>query len=83
MRLLLEKVGEGWPTDALVPLLAGLAELEPWLDQWHAEVDPALGVSPATAVRSLLDQQLDSRGLTRTDLAAWRPTPPTRGRKAR
>jgi hypothetical protein len=26
---------EAWPLDRLVPLLAGLLELVPWLKQWH------------------------------------------------
>src|SRR5699024_7956398 len=54
-------------------LLAGLAELEPWLHQWHAEVDPAFGTSPAQAITALLDQQLAVIGKTRDDLEAWRP----------
>jgi hypothetical protein len=27
----------GWPAERLLPLLAGLLELEPWLQQWHGE----------------------------------------------
>ena len=32
----------GWPAERLLPLLAGLAELEPWLHQWYA--DPQRGL---------------------------------------
>ena len=34
------KSREGWPPDRLVPLLAGLDQLVPWLIQWHNELDP-------------------------------------------
>lgn len=62
-----------WGAEELVPLLAGLAELEPWLKQWYADADPATGMSPAQGIGALLDQQLAQHGLTRADLAAWRP----------
>jgi hypothetical protein len=31
---------EGWPVERLKPLLLGLAELLPWLAQWHNDIDP-------------------------------------------
>lgn len=34
---------EGWGPARLVPLLAGILELLPWLEQWHNEVDPTYG----------------------------------------
>ena len=33
----------------LTPLLAGLPEVMPWVRQWHGEIDPAFGQSPADA----------------------------------
>ncbi|NMR20264.1 BREX-2 system adenine-specific DNA-methyltransferase PglX [Cellulomonas fimi] len=74
---------QGAETDALTPLLAGLAELEPWLHQWHADPDPARGGSPAAAITGMLDHELQALGLTRTDLDAWRPASATRGRTPR
>ena len=35
---------EGWPDERLVPLVAGAAELQPWVDQWHGDVHPVYGV---------------------------------------
>jgi hypothetical protein len=35
---------QGFPTDRLKPLLAGLADLIPWLKQWHNDPDPNLGM---------------------------------------
>ena len=31
---------EGWGPERLLPLLAGIGELLPWLFQWHNDVDP-------------------------------------------
>jgi hypothetical protein len=81
-RLLLQRQSEdGWGREELLPLLAGLAELEPWLHQWHSDVDPAFGQSPAQAITALLDGQLAQYALTRQDLSAWRPPTPVRGRR--
>nr|WP_281363270.1 BREX-2 system adenine-specific DNA-methyltransferase PglX [Nocardioides perillae] len=74
---------DAWEADRLTPLLAGVAELEPWVHQWHGEVDPRMGMSPAQAVTATLEQQLARLHLTRADLAAWRPAAPARGRRPR
>ena len=29
---------DGWPADRVMPLLAGLLEVLPWVHQWHAEI---------------------------------------------
>ena len=42
-----EREAEGWADERLVPLVAGLAELQPWVQQWHDEIDPAYGVNLA------------------------------------
>lgn len=82
-RVLLDQQALGASSDALKPLLAGLAELEPWLHQWHAAFDAARGGSPASAISGLLDHTLAGLGLTRTDLDAWRPPAAARGRRPR
>jgi hypothetical protein len=73
---------DGWGADRLTPLWAGVVELEPWVKQWHSEVDSRMGISPAQAVTATLDRELSRLGLTREDLAAWRPEPSTRGRRS-
>jgi hypothetical protein len=35
------KTQGGWPAHRLLPLLAGLVELEPWLHQWYTDPSPA------------------------------------------
>lgn len=72
---------DAWDAGRLTPLLAGLAELLPWLGQWHGEIDPAFGQSPADAYGAFLDQQVLSLRLTPDDLTGWEPQPPARGRR--
>ncbi|WP_142057736.1 BREX-2 system adenine-specific DNA-methyltransferase PglX [Pseudarthrobacter sp. B4EP4b] len=64
---------EGATPEQLKPMLAGLHELEPWVIQWHSEIDPAIGTSPAAAITGMLDGYLSRFALTRTDLNKWRP----------
>lgn len=75
---------QGWADDRLIPLVAGLSELLPWVEQWHSEPDPLYGGgSPAEFFSGLLDNYMAKLGATRESLAAWRPPAPTRGRKAK
>lgn len=71
----------GAETDELVPLLAGLRELQPWLDQWHSDIDPRFGQSPAAVIRSMSESWAQQLGVTPAELDAWRPPAPTPGRR--
>ena len=77
-----EREQDGWDDERLVPLVAGLAELQPWVEQWHAEVDPAYGVSLAAFCREQLTARAAQVGKTLAELAAWRPDPARRGRRS-
>jgi len=81
--IIADREDEGWPPDRLIPLVAGLAELQPWVEQWHAEVDPVYGVSMATFCREQLTARAAQVGKTMAELAAWRPAAPARGRRSR
>ncbi|WP_158887126.1 BREX-2 system adenine-specific DNA-methyltransferase PglX [Amycolatopsis anabasis] len=72
---------EGWETDKIAPLLAGLAELLPWVEQWHAGYDAEWGGNPAEEFRTVLEQQQAKHGLTDEALRNWRPEPARRGHK--
>ncbi|MFD4341522.1 BREX-2 system adenine-specific DNA-methyltransferase PglX [Streptomyces anulatus] len=72
----------GLSTEEMTPLLAGVLELQPWLDQWHNEFDPLYGSSPAAFFAGYRATQQGDRGLTDEDLRTWRPAPATRGRRA-
>lgn len=81
-RLPMELLVAGATSADLAPLIGGLIELQPWLDQWHAELDPDLGVSPAAAISGLTDQLLSQLQLSRDAVTAWQPPAATRGRAA-
>ena len=68
----------------LRPLLAGLAELVPWLKQWYDDPnsDPALD-RPGSQIAALLDAELRALHLTADDLGGWRPERTTRRRRVR
>lgn len=72
----------GAEDDALIPLVAGLVELEPWLAQWHSDDEPQFGTSPATVISGVIDQYLARMEKTRDQVTAWTPPASTRGRRA-
>ncbi|WP_328630592.1 BREX-2 system adenine-specific DNA-methyltransferase PglX [Streptomyces sp. NBC_00356] len=67
---------------ALAPYLAGLLELQPWLDQWFGEYDPDYGASPAAEILAFRHLKQGELGLTDEDLRAWKPSPAKRGGRA-
>ncbi|WP_306332892.1 BREX-2 system adenine-specific DNA-methyltransferase PglX [Streptomyces sp. KL118A] len=74
---------QDWPTERLVPLLAGIVELMPWLRQWFGDVDEEWGEeSAAEEFQSFLDGELASAQITPAALTGWRPMKKTRARKA-
>ncbi|MBP3083667.1 BREX-2 system adenine-specific DNA-methyltransferase PglX [Mycolicibacterium fortuitum] len=72
----------GADDEALEPLVAGLVELEPWLAQWHSEIEPQFGASPASVITGMVDQYLARMEKTRDQVTAWTPPVVTRGRRA-
>lgn len=77
------KDNEGWEPARLQPLLAGLLDLVPWLEQWHNEIDPAYGERMGTYYRGFVNEEARALGFTLDDLRAWKPvvTAAKRGRK--
>jgi len=73
---------DGWDGERLKPLIAALAEVMPWVRQWHGEVDPEFGTSPAKAYDAFLDEQKLRYGFGSDDLDRWRPQKTTRGRRS-
>ncbi|MQY22653.1 BREX-2 system adenine-specific DNA-methyltransferase PglX [Nocardia macrotermitis] len=69
-------------TEQITPLLAGLLELQPWLDQWHNEFDEAYSGPPSAFFAGYRRQVQSEHGLSDEDLRAWRPPTATRGRTA-
>ncbi|KAA0110609.1 BREX-2 system adenine-specific DNA-methyltransferase PglX [Mycolicibacterium sp. P1-5] len=80
--LISQRIEEGWETPKLIPLLAGLNELLPWVRQWHNLIDPEFGESVADTIADELTTRLTEHHLTVTELNSWLPVPTGRGRKA-
>ncbi|MFF3722032.1 BREX-2 system adenine-specific DNA-methyltransferase PglX [Streptomyces erythrochromogenes] len=74
---------DGWHKEdpRFVPLLAGLAEVMPWVKQWHDEYDAEWEGNPAKEFNTALTAGLRGRDLSPDDLDAWRPEK-KRGRAA-
>jgi hypothetical protein len=78
------KDNEGWTPERLQPLLAGLLELVPWLEQWHNEVDPVYGERMGHYYKGFVAEEARAQGFTLDDLRAWKPVLlaiATRGRR--
>ncbi|MGI8659559.1 MAG: BREX-2 system adenine-specific DNA-methyltransferase PglX [Thermoleophilaceae bacterium] len=74
---------DGAGEEQLVPLLAGILELLPWVAQWHPEPDAETGEPAARELEDFLVDELGALGLTNDDLRRWRPPATTRGRRPR
>ncbi|MFI6131908.1 BREX-2 system adenine-specific DNA-methyltransferase PglX [Micromonospora sp. NPDC051141] len=66
------KLQAAWPAERLLPLLAGIVELEPWLHQWHTGERPDFPGSPAQFFTDLVDTELSQFGVDRAALVALR-----------
>lgn len=76
------KEHEGWPKERLVPMLAGLLELIPWVKQWHNEPSAEYGgLRLGDYFESYLKGECVEHALTEDDLRAWRPEAKARGAK--
>ena len=65
------KENEGWEAARLQPLLAGLLELVPWLEQWHNEVDPIYGERMGAYYKGFVSEEARAHGFTLDDLLHW------------
>jgi hypothetical protein len=66
----------------LVPLLAAIHELLPWIRQWHAGNDPVYGGEPADFFEDFLRTEAAGRGMTVAEVIAWQPPARTRAKRA-
>jgi hypothetical protein len=76
-----ERLG-GSDDPRLVPLLAGLIELIPWLKQWHNDVDPEFGMPMGDYFEGFVQEEARQMGKTLAEIAAWQtPKKTTRRRR--
>lgn len=59
---------DGWDAPRLTPILAGLADLVTWLQQWHNDIDPEFGERLGNYFASFTDDERRSLNLTPNDL---------------
>ncbi|MFC8847200.1 MULTISPECIES: BREX-2 system adenine-specific DNA-methyltransferase PglX [unclassified Micromonospora] len=69
------KTQEAWQAHRLLPLLAGLAEIEPWLHQWHTAEKPGFFGSPADFFTTFIDAELSQLSSDRSALTLLRGVP--------
>ncbi len=70
---------EVWGAERLTPILAGLQELQRWLDQWHADLDPNTQQRLNESIRTFFESELTQLEITAEKVRAWRP--PARARR--
>jgi len=73
---------DGWTAERLVPLLAGLDELVPWLKQWHGAPQPGEDLGAGDAYDAFVETELHALGITRAQVRGWRPPEKRAGRAA-
>ena len=66
----------------LVPLLAALHELVPWVRQWHAGNDPLYSGEPADFFEDFIKAEAAARGMTVAEVLNWQPPARTRAKSA-
>jgi hypothetical protein len=77
-----QREAEGTALTELVPLVAGIAELLPWVRQWHSGVDPTFNLDLADYLSAQLAEKAVAVGVPISDLPNWRPPQaPTRRKK--
>ena len=64
---------DGWSDARLIPLIVALDEVVPWVEQWHPDVDPAMGQTLGAFYTGQVDQALATLNTTRESLTTWRP----------
>ncbi len=70
----------------LIPLLACLIELLPWLKQWHNDLDPEFNMSMGDYFEGFINEEARQLGKTLQEIKDWVPpakAPARRSRKAR
>jgi hypothetical protein len=77
------KEEDAWPVERLKPVLAGIAELVPWLKQWHNEPDPTTGSPMGDAFETYLETECQALGFPVSELKNWRPPQAAPGRARR
>jgi hypothetical protein len=76
-----QREADGTAFVELIPVVAGIAELLPWVKQWHSRVDPTFNLNLADYLAAQLAEKSVAVGVPVSDLADWRPTTTTTRRE--
>jgi len=77
-----ERIG-GRDDPRLIPLLASLLELIPWLKQWHNDVDPEYNMAMGDYFEGFVQEEARGLGKTLDEIRAWEPSATTQRRGRR
>jgi hypothetical protein len=77
-----QREAEGTALSELVPLVAGIAEVLPWVKQWHSGLDPVFNIDLSEYLAAQLAEKSAAVGIPITDLPEWRPPTTTRRRRS-
>jgi hypothetical protein len=75
-----ERLG-GRDDPRLVPLLACLIELLPWLKQWYNDIDPEFGMHMGDYFEGFMQEEARQMGQTLDQIRAWEPPKKTERRR--
>jgi hypothetical protein len=75
-----ERLG-GRDDPRLVPLLACLIELRPWLKQWHNDIDPEFGMRMGDYFEGFIQEEARQMGKTLDQITVWQPPKTTARRR--
>ncbi len=67
----------------LVPLLACLIELLPWLKQWHNDLNPEYNQRMGDFIEGFITEEARTLGKTLEEIKAWQPLQRASGRGRR
>ncbi len=68
------KEEEGWTAERLMPLLAGLLDILPWVQQWHNDMNPEFSMRMGDYYQDFLDEEVRALGMTVGDVKGWTPS---------
>jgi hypothetical protein len=80
MSLFSDRADQDADTDTLAGILYGLAEVLPWVKQWHNEIDPQFNFRFGDYLEAQLEEAARGLGILVDDLSSYAPKPATRGR---
>ena len=66
----------------LIPLLACLLELLPWLKQWHNDLDPTYNLAMGDYFEGFIQEESRQMGKTIEEVRSWQPPQRTSRRRS-